>query len=116
MTFPLESLAAAVTARDETWARLEMVWHARPAQSNFGKTVVSSQLECASWLAEIMIWGTGEAELGTVRLADGRTVNKHYELAGRADLEVLLDELIALFVEDELPSGAVVGRWVEPPA
>ncbi|WP_117672578.1 hypothetical protein [Micromonospora sp. MW-13] len=64
MTFPLEALSVAVRARAETWARLGMRWHTHPIQSNYGK-----------------------AELTTVRLADGRMVNKHYDLESRDDLE-----------------------------
>ncbi|RGC65531.1 hypothetical protein C5N14_28415 [Micromonospora sp. MW-13] len=41
-----------------------MRWHTHPIQSNYGK-----------------------AELTTVRLADGRMVNKHYDLESRDDLE-----------------------------
>ncbi|MEV0880274.1 hypothetical protein AB0I85_20875 [Micromonospora echinofusca] len=111
MTFPLEALSAAVTARVETWARLEMRWHTRPIQPNYGKPVVSVEFESSAWLAEVMIWVTGEAELATVRLADDRIVNKHYELAGHGDLEVLLDELAGLLIDDRIPGAAVVALW-----
>lgn len=63
-----------------------------------------------------MIWGTGEAELATVRTSDDRVVNKHYDLAGHCDLEVLLDELVGLLVHDRIPAAAVVGRWPGTPA
>jgi hypothetical protein len=111
VTFPLEALSAAVTAHVETWARLEMRWHTRPIQPNYGKPVVSVEFESSAWLAEIMIWVTGEAELATVRLADDRIVNKHYELADHGDLEVLLDELVGLLVDDRIPGAAVVAQW-----
>lgn len=111
VTFPLEALSAAVTARVETWARLEMRWHTRPIQPNYGKPVVSVEFESSAWLAEVMIWVTGEAELATVRLADDRIVNKHYELAGHGDLEVLLDELAGLLIDDRIPGAAVVAQW-----
>ena len=110
-TFPLEALSAAVTARVETWARLEMRWHMRPIHPNYGKPVVSVEFESSAWLAEIMIWVTGEAELETVRLADDRIVNKRYELAGHGDLEVLLDELVGLLVDGRIPGAAVVAQW-----
>ena len=110
VTFPLEALSAAVTARVETWARLEMRWHTRPIQPNYGKPVASVELESSAWLVGVIIWVTGEAELETVRPADGRIVNKHYELASRGDLEVLLDELVDLLVDDRIPGAAVVAQ------
>jgi hypothetical protein len=51
---------------------------------------VSVEFESSAWLAEVMIWVTGEAELATVRLVDEGIVNKHYELVCNGDLEVLL--------------------------
>ena len=110
VTFRLEALSAAVAARVEAWVRLEMRWHTRPIQPNYGKPVVSVDFESSAWLAEVMIWVTGEAELATVRLADGRIVNKHYELAGHSDLEVLLDVLVGLLVNDRIPDAAVVAQ------
>ncbi|SCG66384.1 hypothetical protein GA0070613_4149 [Micromonospora inositola] len=93
-----------------------MRWHTRSVEPNHGKPVVSTELESSAWLAEIMIWGTGEAELATVRLADDRVVNKHYELAGRSDLEALLNDLIDLLVDDRIPAAAVVAQWPGTPA
>jgi hypothetical protein len=57
---------------------------------------------------EVTIWRSGEADLSTVRLTDDRVVNKHYELAGREDLDRLLDELVRLLADDELPPAAFV--------
>jgi hypothetical protein len=45
------------------------------------------------------VWITGEAELVTVRLADGWNVNKHYDLVSSDDLEIGLGELAALIAE-----------------
>jgi hypothetical protein len=75
--------------------------------------VVSSEFESAAWLAQIIIWSTGEAELETVRIADNRIVNKHYDLTSLNALSTLLDEFVALLVEDRVPDGAFVGRWPE---
>ena len=66
VTFPLEALSVAVTARAETWARLEIRWHARPIQPNYGKPVVSADFESSAWLAQVTIWLSGEADLDTV--------------------------------------------------
>jgi hypothetical protein len=111
VTFPLEALSAAVAARMETWTRLEMRWHVRPIQPNYGKPVVRIDFDSPAWLAEVMIWVTGESELATVRLSDDRIVNKHYDLADHGDLEVLLDELVGLLVDDRIPGAAVVAQW-----
>jgi hypothetical protein len=51
VTFSLEALSVAVAARVETWARLEMRWHARSIQPNYGKPVVSVDFESSAWLA-----------------------------------------------------------------
>jgi hypothetical protein len=40
----------------------------------------SAKFESEAWLGEVLIRITGEAELETIRLADGRWVNKHYDL------------------------------------
>jgi hypothetical protein len=110
VTFPLESLSTAVAVRVEAWTRLEMRWHSGPIQPNHGKPVVRVDFESPAWLAEVMIWVTGEAELATIRLTDERIVNKHYELAGRGDLEKLLDELVGLLADGRIPGAAVVAQ------
>lgn len=115
MAFPLEALPAAVAARIEIWTQLGIVFRTRSILPNHGKPVVGSECASATWLAEIMIWCTGEAELATVRLSDDRMVNKHYDLTGRDDLEVLLDELVALLVDDIIPAAAIVAKWPGSP-
>jgi hypothetical protein len=107
VTFALEALSAAITARAETWAQLGVVWHTRSIDPNHGKPVVISEFEAATWLGDILVWITGEAELETVRLRDDRTINKHYDLTDLADLEALLDELVALLMDDRIPADAV---------
>ena len=107
VTFPLQMLAPAVEERAETWARLKMSQRAFPIQPNRGKPVVRVELESAAWLVQIMIWSSGESELETIRLTDDRIVNKHYDLTSRDDLSVLLDELVRLLVQDQVPDAAV---------
>lgn len=107
VTFPLPILAPAVEQRSETWTRLEMSRRMFPIQPNHGKSVVRVELESAAWLVQIMIWNSGEAELETIRLTDDRIVNKHYDLTSREDLSVLLDELVRLLVQDQVPNAAV---------
>src|SRR3954447_18500529 len=96
VTFPLESLPAAVTARAETWATLGLSWRLHPVEPNHGKAIVIGKFESEAWLGDILIWITGEAQLETIRLADDRAINKHYDLTHLADLNVLMDELGAL--------------------
>jgi hypothetical protein len=115
VTFPLEILSVAVAARNAIWARLEMHQRTNAILPNHGKPVVSVELESTSWLVEIMVWNTGEAELVIVRLAGDRIVNKHYDLAGHDDLETLLDELVGLLLRDTIPLAAVVNRWPGTP-
>jgi hypothetical protein len=56
------------------------------------------------------VWITGEAELVTVRLADGWNVNKHYDLVSSTDLEIALDELVGLVTEGSVPDEAVTAH------
>jgi len=107
-------VAPALTARAETWTRLDLAWLTHPIEPNHGKALVTSRTESTTWSAELAIWDTGEAELTTIRLSDGRMVNKHYDLAGGADLERLLDELVALLEDARVPDAAVVAHL--PPA
>jgi hypothetical protein len=116
VTYPLQILAPVVEERAETWATLDMSRRAFPIQPNHGKPVVRAELECAAWLVQIMIWNSGEAELETIRLTDDRIVNKHYDLTSRDDLNALLDELVRLLIQDELPGAAVVFHAPGPPA
>ena len=55
-------------------------------------------------------WITGEAELGTLRRADGWIVNKHYDLASADDLGTALDEVAALIADSSVPHGALTAR------
>lgn len=80
----------------------------RPISPNHGKPVTGVEWESPTWLAEVTIWNTGEADVSTIRLTDDRAVNTHYELADRNALNVLLDELIQLLVSDKLPPAAFV--------
>ncbi|MDT5027909.1 MAG: hypothetical protein QOE61_4335 [Micromonosporaceae bacterium] len=115
MTFPLEALSAAVAARAETWQRLGMIWHVRPVAPNHGKAVVGSEFESAMLFGDLSIWITGETELSTIRTTVDRMVNKHYDLTSLEDLDVPLDELVALLVDDRIPAAAVVA-WHRGPS
>ncbi|PWU51366.1 hypothetical protein DLJ46_05210 [Micromonospora globispora] len=108
MMFPLEALSAAIAARTVIWARLALRWQTGQVQPNHDKPVASAVLESSAWLVEVMIWGTREAELATVRLADDRIVNSHYDLSSRDDLEAPLDELVGLLAANTVPGAAVV--------
>ncbi|XVV09845.1 hypothetical protein ACQP2X_34020 [Actinoplanes sp. CA-131856] len=116
MVFALEELESAVQERASTWARLELHPRHRPVHPNHGKPVTGVEFESAVWLVEISIWSTSEADLSTVRLTDDRAVNKHYELANREDLDALLDELVRLLAEDEVPPEALVFPWPGTPS
>jgi hypothetical protein len=111
MTILLEQLATAVAARSETWTRLGLAWQTGPISPNYGKPVVRSEFQSGTWLAEIMIWCTGETELSTVRLTDSRVVNKHYDLTSGDDLDQLLDDLTALVDDNRVPTDAIVTHW-----
>ena len=104
MIFPLECLAEAIDGRAETWARLGFEWQHSPGN---GWSVVESP----DWMVHLAVWKTGETELSTIRLADDRGVNKHYDLTGPADLGRVLDDLVALIEHDRVPEAAVVYHY-----
>lgn len=103
----LETLGPAVEARAATWARLGVGWEIQPVLPNHGKPVVKAEFESPTWLGDIMVWITGEAELATVRLADDWFVNKHYNLISGLDVEVIVDELAALLAGGTIPESAI---------
>jgi hypothetical protein len=84
-----------------------VVWQLEPISPNYGQPVVTGAFESVIWVGDVTVWITGEAELVTVRLADGWNVNKHYDLVSRADLEIALDELAALIAQGSVSDEAV---------
>jgi hypothetical protein len=114
--FALEELGPAVQERADMWAALGLQHRVRPVHPNHGKPVTGVEFESSVWLAEVTTWSSGEADLSTVRLTDDRVVNKHYELADRKDLDGLLDELVRLLADDELPLAALVFQWPGKPS
>ncbi|MBG0567564.1 hypothetical protein [Actinoplanes aureus] len=108
MDFPLELLAPSVAARSGTWARLGVTCEVRPVAPNYGKAVVVCEFESADWLGNLMIWVTGETELATIDTVHDRSVNKHYDLTAPADLDALLDELVALLADGRIPDAALI--------
>ena len=71
-------------------------------------------LESLAWLVQIMIWNSGEAELATIHLTDNKMINKHYDLTSGEDLSVLLDELVRLLAQNQIPDAAVTSQSPEP--
>jgi hypothetical protein len=108
-------LAPAVAARAATWTRFGLAWQTGPVSSQPGGPTATSTFESPDWVADITVWATGETELATVRLTDDRMVNKHYDLTGPGDLEVLLDDWEALLHTGRVPPAAVVTRWPGAP-
>jgi hypothetical protein len=108
VNFPLDALGSAVAARAEAWERLGLEWRIRPVAPNHGKPVVVGEFESATWMGDVLIWISGEAELDAVRVADEQVISKHYDLTGLDDLEALLGELGALLAAGRVPVAAVV--------
>lgn len=84
----------------------------RSVSPNYGKPVVADVFESARWIGDITVWITGEAELLTVQVADGRNVSRQYDLASPDDVEVVFDEPTALIVHGSVPDGAVTA-WIK---
>jgi len=110
VSIQLEAVATLIADRIDKWTALGLVCDTRPISPNHGKPVVVTDFRSAAWLAEILVWETGEAEFGTIRVTDGRIVNKHYDVAGADDLQLLLDELVLLLANDRIPPSAVVAQ------
>lgn len=60
---------------------------------NHGKPVVAGTFESVTWLVQMTVWITGEAELVAIRTRDGWNINRHYDLGSSDDLETALGEL-----------------------
>jgi hypothetical protein len=44
---------------------------------------VGVEFGSVAWLGDRWVWVIGEAEVSTIRMGDGRYVNKHYDLKTR---------------------------------
>jgi hypothetical protein len=111
VTFDLAQFAPGIEARAAAWRTAGVRWQFKPVAPNYRKPVVMGAFESATWAGDMTVWITGEAELVTVRLADGWNINKHYDLASPDDLEIALDELAALITWASVPGGAVTA-WI----
>lgn len=59
------------------------------------------------------MWVTGETDLETARVADGRIVNCHYEVTSTAALSGVLDDLVSLLRTGAVPVNDFVS-WHNP--
>jgi hypothetical protein len=103
MTFDLDSFALGAEAKAAIWTTLGVAWRLKPISPNYGKPVVTGAFESPAWIGDMTVWITGEAELVTIRLADGWNVNKHYDLVSSTDLETALDGLAELVADGSVP-------------
>ena len=77
VTFDLESFALGIEAKAAIWTTLGVVRQLKPISPNYGKPVVMGGFESATWIGDMTVWITGEAELVTIRVADGwRTTSR----------------------------------------
>jgi hypothetical protein len=106
--FDINVFEPSMRAHAAEWASLGLAWAVGPIHDEYSKAQTMATFEGGGLFAKILVWDTGEAELETVRTADGRIVNKHYELASVADLDVIAAELIALARDGAVPSDAVL--------
>ena len=89
------------------WQSLSLSWTESEISPNYGKATRSARFECQGWIGEISVWETGETDLLTARTSQGSGVNKHYDLQGAAQLDVVLSELIGLIRDGTVPPDAV---------
>lgn len=114
MTFDLTALGSKVRERTAEWDALGLAWTIRPIHPNYGKAMTSADFEGAGWLAQILIWETGETDLETIQTASGLVVNKHYDLESTTALGTVIAELTALVREGTIPTDAYT--YTEPTA
>ncbi|MBL7261167.1 hypothetical protein [Paractinoplanes lichenicola] len=112
MDFPLEKLPDAIAARADTWTRAALVWQTRPVSPNHGTATIISDFESEAWMGTVIIWATGETEFQSIRLADDRIINKHYDLCGPEDLDRMMTEIATLIADNHIPPGAIEADWV----
>jgi hypothetical protein len=110
VTFDLSLLPASVEGRAARWNSLGVAWTVNPVAPNHGKPVVVAEFESEQWAGDLIVWITGEAEMVTIRIGDGWTVSKHYDLALVADLEVVLEDVAMLVRVGAVPKGAITGE------
>lgn len=60
------------------------------------KSMAFFNLETSEWIGELLIWSSGEVELGATKRSDGEEVNEHHQVASRVDLDSLLGRLTNL--------------------
>lgn len=108
MRFDLTLFAPRVHQHAADWESLGLVWKVGPIDPNHGKAITSATFEGSDWLAEILVWDTGETEVQTVRLRDQQVINKHYDLRSPADLDAVIDEVLSLLRDGETPPDAYV--------
>lgn len=84
-------------------AGLGLVFQVGRISPNYGKPVVTGDIESGAFIAEMIIWATGEVEFVDARKTDGWNLNKHYDLASSEDLEVALAELVVLIAGESGP-------------
>jgi hypothetical protein len=110
----LNALAAGIHEREEDWNVLGVAWDVGPIHTNYGKPATAAAFESADVQGEILLWTTGESELESIRLSDGRVVNKHYDLGSASDLGTVLADLIALIRDGAAPADAVIAYVSDP--
>lgn len=90
--FDLTVFTAAIQARSQRWESEGIKWKLTLGPIR-DKSAAWVTCENAHVDAELIVWTSGEAELGIVSLTDGPTIDIHYEFAGRQDLETCLGDL-----------------------
>lgn len=87
----------------ERWVRLhsgELEADGLTVEFGRGQEVARSEhmafwnIESSEWIGELLVWDTGEAELGATRRSDGDEVNEHHQVNGIHDLDALLMRLV----------------------
>src|SRR5215207_5975374 len=76
MAIDLSAFERIVRAQSSTWEALGVAYVIHPVSPNHGKPVVWADFEGAGHLATVISWVSGETELESTRVADGRIVNR----------------------------------------
>lgn len=104
----LQRLGQDIVARQVEWDALALEWRISPVKDNFGKPVVTADGESPTHLASIIAWVSGELDLDVARKGDALIVAKHYDLAGDAEFDGVLVEVLRFVRDGVEPSNGIV--------
>lgn len=107
MALDLSELAPRIRARGDSWTDLDVEVTLKSISSGLSKNSTAAGFESREWLVSVVIWESGELEFDAGRVSDGWVVLKHHDLDAMSQLEVVLDDVVALVRDGHAPADAL---------